>query len=92
MKEELKHCPFCGNKPRLEHRTTVRQNDRQKSEILIYWKVSCGYCGCERDGGYSDYIVDDDGQLKLYTVGYSGEPKDARKEAIEKWNRRTNEQ
>lgn len=86
--EELNPCPFCGTKPRLEHTTREIKESGNSNELRVYWQVKCGYCGCFRDGGFSEYIINNDGELKLHTRGYEKEPTDARKEAIEKWNER----
>ena len=90
--EKLKKCPFCGNKPRLEH-TTQKSNARDGiAELSIYWKVICGYCGCFKDGGYSAYHVNDEGKLVLCRKGYEKEPEDARLAAINRWNERLGDQ
>lgn len=86
--ENLKACPFCGNKPRLEHTTRISREREGIAEISIYWKVECNYCGCFKDGGYSDYFVGDDGRLEICSKGYEKEPKDARLTAINEWNSR----
>ncbi|MCM1295597.1 MAG: Lar family restriction alleviation protein [Muribaculaceae bacterium] len=86
--EELKSCPFCGHKPKLTHYTEKANARAGISELSIYWEVRCNYCSCVRDGGYSEYFINDDGQLVLNTKEYEKEPVDARKKAIDEWNRR----
>lgn len=88
---EIKNCPFCGSEPKLEHDfSAIRERDNC-AEIRISWKVRCNHCGCEKSGGFSDYYINDFGELVLKSGGYEQIPTDAMKEAVKKWNTRSGE-
>ena len=83
--------PFLWQKPRLEHDSSIIRERDNCGEIRISWKVRCQNCGCEKSGGFSDYYINDFGELVLKSKGYEKIPTDARKEAIQKWNTRNGE-
>lgn len=80
---KLKPCPFCGTTPRLEHSEIERCRNRENGDLITKWKVRCGNCGAEKDGGATEYRFLSDETLKIAREHFDG-----RKKAIEAWNRR----
>ena len=83
---ELKRCPFCGNKARLEH-SRVQLTNSDYADICVSWKVVCTYCGVSKDGGTTCYQFKSDETLEIEQKAFSN----GRASAISKWNRRTGE-
>lgn len=73
MMEELKPCPFCGNKVEVEKIPLWYGNGRGYSGCYEF-KIKCKSCGCTVDQPKNDSV-------------YRSEEK-ARENAIEAWNRR----
>ena len=85
---ELKPCPFCGNKARLEH-SRVQLASSDYADICVSWKVVCTCCGVSKDGGTTFYQFKNDETLEIEQRAFEN----GRASAISKWNRRAdNEQ
>ena len=77
--EELKPCPFCGDRPEMFCADIMPRKD---TEIIANWTVRCNRCGIEKKAT-SFYRITFDEALDICL--------DGRKNAIEAWNRRVSE-
>lgn len=92
--EEIKCCPFCGKKPRIEKQMRISEKDRGMTpthDLEVGWEIKCDNCGTsKRAYGFTYYRLKNDGTLEIVPQNYSDEekkkPSDKRKEVIEKWN------
>lgn len=84
--EKLKPCPFCGEKPIIEHTQLNIIEHFSDHRLITYWKVYCPMCKIEKLGGSSEYGLNYDETLEL--ISFHG---DGRKDAIKMWNTRTGE-
>jgi len=81
---ELKSCPFCGSKVRLEHNGIRACQSKDNGDLMTAWKVRCSNCGTEKGPYISEYFFHSDETLALRDTKYG----DGRTKAIEAWNRR----
>jgi hypothetical protein len=92
----IKHCPFCGNPPKLTHEIYKNMDSigtAPSHELEIAWAIKCVDCGTSRRSiGRSYYNIDEFGDLKLVPQNYGDKDaslvSDKRLEVIEMWNRR----
>lgn len=84
--QELKPCPFCGHKPILRHDKITETRSRDNGDLITRWEVYRPNCGTTKDGGVSEYIFLSDETLHIKSNF------DGRRNAIEKWNRRANDE
>lgn len=75
MNEELKNCPFCGGKAKIN--TPVRKGNGGCD--LFAWQISCDTCGISTKY-YEDEAVRDEEGIRL--------TEDGREKAIKIWNMR----
>lgn len=77
MFEELKPCPFCGEKAIFYETSTKKDDD----DIGFEFTIRCGNCGVKLPNYYTvNFYLDTDGKIKTLT--------DGREKAIKAWNRR----
>ena len=77
---ELKRCPFCGGNPTLRRCSTGTKG----LKFLAGYEVKCDFCRMAQTKQFET----------VFDFELNGEvvfEKDGRKEAIEAWNRRANE-
>lgn len=81
MSEELKPCPFCGEKAMF---LTIT-NKSSHSVVGVMFKIKCMKCGTEFPKSYEcEMYMDQDGGIRTR--------KDERTKAITDWNRRANDE
>ncbi len=94
--EEIKVCPFCGEKPILNHEIHLYKDYRMDvpcHDLEIGWEIRCSHCGITKKSfGRTFYRIGNDGQMKIVPQSYGKEerknPSDKRLEVIAKWNER----
>lgn len=84
---KLKPCPFCGAKPHINRTSNAFNNYTSgcyQFDFGVEFIISCSnpQCGIHFSA-YSEFKVDNEGQLKTVTDGY--------KEIVDKWNARYEE-
>ena len=84
--EKLEPCPFCGEKPIIEHTKLNIIEHFSDDRLITDWKVYCPRCKIEKLVGSSEYRLNYDETLEL--ISFRG---DGRKDAIKMWNTRVGE-
>ena len=78
---ELKPCPFCGRKVKVEI-DEINSRTGRKDQLFVIWEIRCPQCGCRKaDSG--NYIVRPDLMLKAVDA------KDPLERVVEMWNKRS---
>ena len=72
MREELKPCPFCGNKKPESYLAHPQYKGEKNESDWCYWCVGCPECGAWFEIGYTPPKTLDDAHI----------------EAVRAWNRR----
>ncbi len=81
---EIKKCPFCGGKPVIRNRRTVK-NPYVNCETVfsVEHELICPTCGINFGFNISEYMIDESGRIKPV--------KDGCKELVDRWNKRVEE-
>lgn len=80
MSEELKPCPFCGEKAMF---TTIL-NKSSHQAVGVTFKIKCTKCKTQFPKSYEcEIYMDQDGGIRT--------GKDEREKAVADWNRRSND-
>ena len=81
MSEELKPCPFCGEKAKFQ---IITRNSSYMQKGFSF-NITCSRCGVSSPKTYEvKYTLTENGDIKAVT--------DEREMAIKAWNRRVNDE
>ena len=75
---EIKPCPFCGRKPRIDY-TDIQILNVYGADIRCTWRVECP--DCSKKTLMTDYRLTETGEFEIVKGGLAA--------LIEAWNRRT---
>lgn len=81
MMNELKPCPFCGHKVKVEI-DEINSRTGSGDQIFVVWEIKCHECGC-RKADCGNYTVSPDLVLKAV------DEKDPLERVVEMWNTRS---
>lgn len=95
MDDEIKSCPFCGEKATIKNEIRLNRNNESLTpnhDFEVSWSISCNYCGTSKKAfGSTYYRLKKNGEFEIVPQTFNKDYKgyvDKRKEVIDLWNRR----